>query len=764
MKTSHAATAAVSLLLIVVETILGGSEHAATVVLNVASVAVVALAAGFAAVAARGGTGRVRAAWAVMALGLAAAAVAETLWAARSFGFITFGFPGIADAFYLMFPLATLAALLLFPPARDRTLQGRLLLDGVIIAASMLIVAWVTALRPAYESGSATRIQAVVSMAYPLADVLVFTVAAVALARSRAGERLMLTLIAAGMFAATLAESLFAYLSVGTGPFSGHHVVETTWLAGMLLIMLAAVEGRRCRFDRESDSYPGWASVWLPYAPVMLAVAVMATQPYAAAGQPVVLTAGIVLLAAVLVRQFLAVADNRRLMAHATHQAQSDPLTGLANRTVFKTHLAQVIPQTGIGGRSVAVLLLDLDDFKLVNDSLGHGSGDDVLVAVADRLCALVGEDGLVSRLGGDEFAVLMTATGEEIAAAADRLLAAFDVPVQVDGHPLDVRATLGVAVAAGSGVTARDLVSQADAAMYAGKRAKRGGARTDDIDAVGSPATVASSLQRVAELRSAVERGELALVYQPKVDLRTGRVTGAEALLRWPHPVRGMLKPGQFLTLIRRHGLIDDVTDLVLRRALDDVARWRGEGADIPVAVNLFAPSLSNPGFPARVDGALAVRGLPGAALTLEITEGLPLGSTGEIGPVLTELRRTGVRIAVDDFASGYSTIADLCRLPVDEIKIDADFIAALHSDPRVAAVVRAVTSLSAELGLVSVAEGVTDARTARLLRGYGCEQGQGEYFSAPIGAAEIPGFARRAASAATSGQPTASGMPVAP
>ena len=237
--------------------------------------------------------------------------------------------------------------------------------------------------------------------------------------------------------------------------------------------------------------------------------------------------------------------------------------------------------------------------------------------------------------------------------------------------------------------------------------------------------------------------------MYQPKIDLRTGRVVGVEALLRWPHPDRGMLSPRDFLPLVRRHGLIDQVTDLAIARALDDMRVWRRDGLDISVAVNVFAPRIADPRLPEILAGALDGRSLPGSALVVEITEDFPIGAAPAVVPVLAQLRQLGIRVAVDDFGAGYSTVADVCRLPIDELKLDVGLVGAAHHDQRVAAVLRTMVGLAAELGLTSVAEGVERPETLQRLSAYGCDQAQGNLISPPLDADRVPQFVRTAPSA---------------
>lgn len=747
MRTRYgAAWAAGGLLALVGWLAFASTPASADTVLDLASVLVPAIAAVFAGLAARSTQGRVRSGWVVMAAGLVCAAVAEGIWAYRDLAGATLTSPSVADAAYLTFLVSVLAALLLFPAGGNHVQsRARLVLDGIVMASSLFVVAWLTVIRNISVEDTPVLL---VSLAYPVFNLVVLTVAAVSLARSGSSRRLVLTLLTCGLIAMTLAESVFAYVAV-SGPFSGHHVVELVWLTGMVLILVATVEGGRATFEQRLTEPLGWTSVWLPYAPFMLAVVVMAPQPRVAVLEAPIVVAGVILLPAILLRQFLAVAETRRLVATVTEQALHDPLTGLSNRALFNERLERAMSKAGHEGTSVGVVLLDLDDFKLVNDSLGHASGDELLVAAADRLRETAGADDMVARLGGDEFAVVVSGSPRVIRDTAERLDSAFGSPFLVEGHELRLRPTVGLAIAETPGLSAAALLKQADTAMYAGKRSKTVGVHMFSAamaDGAGGPEDGGSgSLRTLTELHAAVDNGDLDLVYRPQADLRTGEVVGVEALLRWPHPDRGLLLPRHFLPLIRRHGLIDPVTDLVLGRALEDAVGWQRNGIHLMVSLNLFAPSLEDDTLPARVEAMLSQRGLHPDMLTVEITEDLPIDRDGRAGRVLAALREMGIRIAIDDFGSGYSRLSDLCRLPIDEIKFDEEFVGAVLSDPKVAAVVRSVTALAGEFGLTTVGEGVRNSETARRLLDLGCDIGQGDHFGPPLRAAEVPGFLGR-------------------
>lgn len=710
---------------------------------SVVSVVVPGVATIFAARSAATTQRRIRWAWVALALGLAAATIAETIWSYYKFTSGQSPFPSAADAAYLVFPVGVLAALLLFPAGGSRQSQSRLVFDGVIVAASLLIVAWLTAMRPIYEQGGKTAQEMFVSLAFPVSHVAALTVAAVVLSRS---ARMPLTPLALGLACMTLAEVAYAFVSAG-GYVATHHVINVAWMAGMVLIMVAAAEGGRASFDADSGSeMPGWASILLPYAPLVLAGIVLAFDQPSHARSPLMLIAGVVLGLGVLARQLIAVAENRRLMSTVADRAMRDPLTGLANRALFQDRLGHALQLRQRDGRSIGILALDLDDFKLVNDSMGHPAGDELLISCATRLQGGVRAGDTVARLGGDEFAVLFEGHMDQWFPLAQRAVDAFDQPFIVDGHELLIRPSAGLAVAGphdDPNLTADDLLKRADVAMYSAKRSHGQGVLTfhagmADIDssATGSGAAV---VQLLGKLRQAIDQSDLTLVYQPKFSAQTREVVGVEALLRWPHPDRGLLGPDEFLPMVRQYGLMGDVTDLVLNTALGDAARWHAAGVNTSVAVNLFAPLLGDLDLPRKVGRVLDQRGLGASAVTFEITEDLLMEDLDRAKTVLAQLRERGIRIAIDDFGSGYSALSYLSDLPIDEVKLAADFIAPVLHDQRAATVVRAVIDLAQRLGLVTVAEGVQSDEMASCMAEFGCDVLQGYHFSEPVTADEF-------------------------
>ena len=437
-----------------------------------------------------------------------------------------------------------------------------------------------------------------------------------------------------------------------------------------------------------------------------------------------------------------------------SYGALRDPLTHLANRVLFHDRLEHAIQLFHRDQRSVAVLSMDIDDFKLINDNLGHAAGDALLVQAAQRLLSCVRSGDTVARLGGDEFAVLIEDAGENAHLIVYQIMEAFERPFSADGEGIFMRPSAGLAVAGGEDpdLRAAELIKHADMAMYSAKRLG-GGLQTFSPDMHGADhggpgfplSDVAPSrgglveVRLLSDLRQAISHRALTVLYQPKVDLQTTGVVGAEALARWPHPIFGLVGPQQFLPLVRQHGLMRTFTDLILDQALGDAAQWRRQGIDIPVAVNLFPPLLGDANLPVRIFDALARHELPGDSLIIEITEDLLLDDIDRTRDVLEALREHSIHIALDDFGSGYSALTYLRKLPIDEVKLDQDLIIHVLTDPRAEAIVRAVIELAHSLDVTTVAEGVETADIASWLRDCGCEVAQGIYYSPPITAAAM-------------------------
>ena len=439
--------------------------------------------------------------------------------------------------------------------------------------------------------------------------------------------------------------------------------------------------------------------------------------------------AGVLLVA---LTGFLVVLRHR--MLRREHEATHDPLTGLGNRAKLRIRAAEVLGgrRSHPGSGLVALLLLDLDGFKTVNDTLGHALGDELLVQVGATLQASVRPSDLVVRLGGDEFAVLLTELpGPEVAVrVAEDLCTALHRPFLVTGVGLEVGGSIGVSLATREHDDLDRLLRRADVAMY---QAKRDGGGVRQYDESDDPHDEAQ-LGLLAQLRPGIENEELVLHYQPKVSLREGRTVGLEALVRWQHPQHGLLYPAAFVGLAERTALMRPLTSWVLREAVRQVAVWRRAGWDVSVAVNIPPRTLLDDDLCAQVVQALADHDMPGEALELEITETAVMVDPVRAAQTLRELRTVGVAVAIDDFGAGYTSLAYLKSLPVHSLKIDRGFVTDLVNSTSDEAVTRSVVTLGHDLGLVVVAEGVETADVQQRLRELGCDEVQGYLLARPM------------------------------
>jgi diguanylate cyclase (GGDEF)-like protein len=424
----------------------------------------------------------------------------------------------------------------------------------------------------------------------------------------------------------------------------------------------------------------------------------------------------------------------RRLRGHLReieHQALHDGLTGLPNRDLFRTRVDEALVEARQRDAGVAVLLLDLDRFKEINDTLGHQSGDLLLQALAERLDTLIRTTDTVARLGGDEFAVISPGAGDSESALqlADRIRAGLEEPFALDGLTLEVETSVGIALFPQHGEDVEALIRHADVAMYLGKKTHRPTLYSTKDDHY-SP----DRLALVGELRRAVAESELVVHYQPLVDLSSGGAQRAEALVRWEHPNRGLLSPAEFLPLAEHTGLIRPVTRYVLDVALRDCALWAQAGLAMGVSVNLSARDLLDLELADEVEELLARHGVDPARLELEITENTILTDPERVRAILCRLRELGVVLGIDDFGTGFSSLGQLKRLPVDVVKIDKSFVLNMAHDENDDVIVRSTIELGHNLGLLVVAEGVETQETWNRLVELGCDTAQGFYLSRPL------------------------------
>jgi diguanylate cyclase (GGDEF)-like protein/PAS domain S-box-containing protein len=437
-----------------------------------------------------------------------------------------------------------------------------------------------------------------------------------------------------------------------------------------------------------------------------------------------------------LVATFRDVTEQRNLERQLSHRAFHDELTGLANRALFLDRMDHALRVTRPDGDPVVVLFVDLDDFKSVNDALGHGVGDQMLRSIADRIRQVAGAGDTPARLGGDEFALLLEDRGgvDRALDVAEGLLESLRQPVALAGYDLTVLASVGVAVSA-PGMTTAGLLRDADIAMYEAKRAGKSQIKIFD------PAmrlTASRHLEFRSDLGSAIEREQLRLVFQPMIDLRSHRVVGAESLLRWEHPTRGSIAPSEFIPIAERAGLIVPIGKWVIDESIKAAVRWQRRGPQ-RVSVNVSALQIRSPEFVDQVRRSLAQHGLDPRCIALEITESMLVEEVESASTSLAALRELGVLIAIDDFGTGYCSLSYLQRFPVDIVKIDRQFVDELDEQPRNMSLARMILQLTSGLDVTSVAEGIERPAQLRALQALGCDVGQGYLLSGPLEADEL-------------------------
>jgi diguanylate cyclase (GGDEF)-like protein len=496
--------------------------------------------------------------------------------------------------------------------------------------------------------------------------------------------------------------------------FATNHVLAC--VAGALLARLPVVD-----YLREDLAFQAWtAGCVLAFAPALLASA----------------DASVALVPVCFV-PMLAVYVGGRQAAMSSHRAHHDALTSLPNRSSLAETVHEALDDAERDGQPVAVMLLDLDDFKEINDTLGHELGDLVIQRVARRLShaiAASGQDAVLARIGGDEFGVLVLGSQADAEQVAERLLTALDHPLEADSVALHLRASIGIACYPEHGRTAPELMRHADVAMYCAKG-------SDAAFATYAKEADEYSIDRLAlaaQLRRGIERGELVVHYQPKVPLQGGATLALEALVRWNHPQLGCLGPDGFIPLAEQTGVIKPLTEKVLEASLQQCQAWRRAGLEVTVSVNVSTRSLLDHDLPVIIGALLARLDLHASALQLEITESRIVADLPRARASLEELRAMGVMIAIDDFGTGFSSLSQLQQLPVDEIKIDRSFVTRMETDRQDAVLVHSIIDLGRNLGLRVTAEGVETENVKQVLAELGCDYAQGFHVGRPVIAGE--------------------------
>jgi len=631
--------------------------------------------------------------------------------------------PSWGDPVALLYVPLTVAACLVLPQ-REAARIGplRLAADGAVAASALLFASWVTVLEPVITSGRFTPFALGTQMAYPLGDVFVGAMVLALLPRVRTDLRPFLNWVAVGVLLISISNSGYAALIAANG-VTVFSWPDVTFQAGLASLAIAAGLRPGTGVLPGRDDAPSALDRNLPYVPVALAVAIGGWHAFQHGGLDLADSAFAgAMFFCVLARQALLARDLTTISDVHRYAAHHDALTGLANRKRFLARLCEHLDTPGRA--EAALVLLDLDGFKEVNDTLGHEAGDGVLRWFAELLDRLSG-GALVARLGGDEFAVLVIGTGAARSAAAigHRVDRAMTGP---DDRGLGVRCSVGL-TSVRDDDSAADVLRRADLAMYSAKRSTSSHV-VDFSEGLAQQAERRSRLS--SDLAGAIDRGELHLVYQPLYRLHDGELVGAEALLRWTHPLWGTVPPDEFIPLAEESGQISAVGSWVLQSAIGQVAAWERAGRYLPcLSVNVSAVEFTAD-LPDRVRAVLREHGLDPGRLMLEVTESqLPgLAANG----AMRRLRASGVRIALDDFGAGYSNLAQLARLPVDVLKIDRDVIRNI-GDSAGRAVMDAVIGLALALNLSTVVEGIEDLSQAAEASNAGVDLGQGYLFRRP-------------------------------
>jgi diguanylate cyclase len=630
-------------------------------------------------------------------------------------------FPSPGDAFFLCFPLLVFASLALRVRRELPRLQASVWLDsilGALGAATGLAVL----LGPTVASEAGRPLATAVVAAYPMSDLILVgsLVGVAALHGLRPGRSWLWLMVGLLLFAS--ADVVYA-LRVAHDAYTLGTPIDALWSVGITVLALGARRPvaetvTRARGDRT-------AALVIPALATFGSLAVLLVGRWWPVSPVSTVLAAATLLAAAIRTQ---VAFRLVVRLHDLgRQARTDSLTGLGNRRALHEHLQALMLETPQPG--LALLLLDLDRFKEINDTLGHHVGDELLRQLGPRLAPILRPGDLMVRLGGDEFAAVVRAPTAEVADhVAARLLAQLSEPFELEDVPLRMSASLGIALFPDHATDTNGLIQRADVAMYAAKAAGGGSRRYDPTRDQYSR----ERLRTLEELRVAMTADQLTVHYQPLCDAVGGVVVGTEALVRWQHPTRGLLAPDDFLPIVEQTGLMPALTSIVLDEAIRQCHQWRLDGFDIGVSVNLSATSLLDQRLPEHVAWLLTSNDLPAHALTLELTENDLMVNPGQCRETLLRLKQLGVSLSIDDYGTGYSSLAYLQNLPVDELKLDRTFQADLHC-PRSTAIVASTIELAHALGLRLVAEGVEDQATLEMLRDLGCDVVQGYHLCRP-------------------------------
>ncbi len=723
-------------------------------------------------------------AWTLIAAAVLLYALGDITWTILELYLHDAPFPSQADAFYLAYFPCFLVGVSLIPrPSPTRASQINRGLDIATILAVAALAFWNFLLGPILEtSRAAPALEQVILLSYPVGD-LALLGALLFLIYGDTDERDLrwVHVLGVGIILMIAADTVYSYRSL-QGTYVSGDVLDLGWIFGILIFGLAgASQWTRPEYPeinaapRRLSAVQRWMQAGNPYVPYVwllgafVLLILRALMPLPMSFLTMALGVGVIMVL-VLARQFITLLDNNRLTGELKQQADDlersnrylndeiaerrriqeklsydtlhDGLTGLANRALFLVRLGQAMKRSQRHrNRSLAVLFLDIDHFKIVNDSLGHIQGDRLLVLIGQRLKQTVRSVDTVARFGGDEFTILLEELNEKISASVltDRIQAAVAKPFVVNERTVHISVSIGIATNALQYERPEDMVRDADLALY---RAKSLGKARSEVFHLKMRDQAFWRLEMEEDLRRALEEHEFELYYQPIRSLKTGKIVSLEALVRWMHPERGLIMPAEFLSVAEESGLIVPLGAWVLKQACRQLKLWQVKYPhlkDVTVSVNISNREFAGPDLADKVAAALRVSKLKGSSLRLEITEQVMLGNQATASRIIAALRDLGVQLQVDDFGVGYSALAYLQQFPIQAIKIDRSFVHGIRRDRRGRGLMRAMVAMARELGVESIAEGIETREELRELKELACGFGQGFFLCEPLDAASM-------------------------
>jgi diguanylate cyclase (GGDEF)-like protein len=678
-----------------------------------------------------------RTAWLLFAVGLSLYCAGNLVWTLWLENLESAPIPSIADALWLSLYPASYAGLLLLARRGGQRTPAGVWLDGIVTGLGIAALGAAVVVRPVLGSAEGSSIAVATNLAYPVADMLLagLVMGIFALRGWRIDARWRF--LGAGFLALCVADILYL-LQVASGSTNAGVVPNLFYMGAVALMAVAAWKPAGTAAPNRLD---GWSVLVVPGAFSLTAVALMLHDHFVPL-DPLALTLALSTLLLALLRTFLSFRDLQSL-AQTRRDATTDDLTDLPNRRLFMRTADEAIGSARAQGDQLALLIIDLDQFKGLNDALGHRAGDELLRQIGPRLEALVRSTDMLARLGGDEFGLLLGPGSNRDAAlrAADRIAYALRRPFKIHGLQLNAAASIGIALYPSDGDDAQRLLQHADVAMYSAKAM----GNSHEFYAGDHDEHSRDALELASELSDAIADGQLELRFQPIAEARDGAVVGMEALVRWAHPTRGLLAPDTFIPLAEQSGQMRDLTRWIIDAALERARAWHDEGHDLRLSVNVSIPDLLDVDFPSEVSAALAKHSVDSAALTLEVTETSIMTDRVRISDVLGRLGEIGVGLSLDDFGTGYSSLLHLKTLPVSEVKVDRVFVGGMQTDATDREIVRSTIQLARNLGLEAVAEGVEDEETWAAVRDLGCSLIQGYHLARPMTGDELDAFLSR-------------------